>query len=44
MTPRHTPVAPLEGHLTFALNYEGLFLAVLDKMKKSNKIKGVDYS
>jgi hypothetical protein len=28
-TPRHTPHASLEGHLTFALKYEGLDLAVL---------------
>src|SRR5271169_5825920 len=28
-TPRHRPTADLEGHLTFALKYEGLDLAVL---------------
>ncbi len=28
MTPRHAPHATLEGHLTFALKYEGLDLAV----------------
>jgi hypothetical protein len=28
-TPRHTPSADLVGHLTFALRYEGLDLAVL---------------
>ncbi|MGO7803347.1 Fic family protein [Rhizobium ruizarguesonis] len=28
-TPRHAPAADLEGHLTFALKYEGLDLAVL---------------
>jgi hypothetical protein len=28
-TPRHTPVADLGGHLTFALKYEGLDLGVL---------------
>lgn len=29
MTPRHVPDPTLEGHLTFALKYEGLDLAVL---------------
>lgn len=29
MTPRHAPQPTLEGHLTFALKYEGLDLAVL---------------
>jgi hypothetical protein len=29
LTPRHAPPATLEGHLTFALKYEGLDLAVL---------------
>src|SRR5690606_33465073 len=29
MTPRHAPEASLEGHLTFALKYEGLDLALL---------------
>jgi hypothetical protein len=29
MTPRHAPPASLEGHLTFALKYEGLDLAAL---------------
>jgi hypothetical protein len=28
-TPRHAPLADLEGHLTFALKYEGLLLLVL---------------
>jgi hypothetical protein len=28
-TPRHRPTADLEGHLTFALKYEGIDLAVL---------------
>ncbi|MEX2528895.1 MAG: Fic family protein [Gemmatimonadota bacterium] len=31
-TPRHAPVATLEGHLTFALKYEGLDLAVLKRL------------
>ena len=29
LTPRHAPAPDLEGHLTFALKYEGLDLAVL---------------
>jgi hypothetical protein len=32
MTPRHAPAATLEGHLTFALKYEGLDLAVLKRL------------
>ena len=32
MTPRHAPHATLEGHLTFALKYEGLELAVLKRL------------
>ncbi|UYQ71132.1 Fic family protein [Pelagibacterium flavum] len=32
MTPRHAPDASLEGHLTFALKYEGLDLAVLKRL------------
>lgn len=32
MTPRHAPPATLEGHLTFALKYEGLDLAVLKRL------------
>ncbi|VIO69558.1 hypothetical protein CI1B_27640 [Bradyrhizobium ivorense] len=31
-TPRHAPDASLEGHLTFALKYEGLDLAVLKRL------------
>jgi len=31
-TPRHAPDATLEGHLTFALKYEGLDLAVLKRL------------
>ncbi|WP_198024767.1 Fic family protein [Bradyrhizobium sp. Cp5.3] len=31
-TPRHAPEASLEGHLTFALKYEGLDLAVLKRL------------
>jgi len=32
LTPRHAPEASLEGHLTFALKYEGLDLAVLKRL------------
>lgn len=32
MTPRHAPSPDLEGHLTFALKYEGLDLAVLKRL------------
>ncbi|PKN45904.1 MAG: cell filamentation protein Fic [Deltaproteobacteria bacterium HGW-Deltaproteobacteria-17] len=32
LTPRHAPVQNLEGHLTFALKYEGLDLAILDRI------------
>lgn len=32
MTPRHAPAPTLEGHLTFALKYEGLDLAVLNRL------------
>lgn len=31
-TPRHMPDAALEGHLIFALKYEGLALAVLKRL------------
>jgi Fic/DOC family len=31
-TPRHAPEATLEGHVTFALKYEGLDLAVLKRL------------
>ncbi len=31
-TPRHEPAATLEGHLTFALKYEGLDLAILKRL------------
>ena len=31
-TPRHRPEANLEGHLTFAIKYEGLDLAVLKRL------------
>ena len=32
LTPRHAPPPSLEGHLTFALRYEGLDLAVLKRL------------
>jgi hypothetical protein len=32
LTPRHAPSADLEGHLTFALKYEGLDLLVLKSL------------
>ncbi|MEO8592432.1 MAG: Fic family protein [Candidatus Solibacter sp.] len=32
LTPRHAPEATLAGHLTFALKYEGLDLAVLKRL------------
>jgi hypothetical protein len=31
-TPRHEPAATLDGHLTFALKYEGLDLALLKRL------------
>ena len=35
LTPRHAPQATLEGHLTFALKYEGLDLVILKKLFKT---------
>jgi len=32
LTPRHAPHAALAGHLTFALKYEGLDLAILKRL------------
>jgi len=32
LTPRHAPPPDLEGHLTFALKYEGLDLAILKRL------------
>lgn len=32
LTPRYAPAATLEGHLTFALKYEGVDLAVLKRL------------
>ncbi|MBV1886483.1 MAG: Fic family protein [Parvibaculaceae bacterium] len=34
-TPRHEPSSTLEGHLVFALKYEGLHLAVLKRLFES---------
>jgi Fic family protein len=34
-TPRHAPAASLEGHLTFALKYEGLDLLILKALFKA---------
>ena len=31
-TPRHAPTADLEGHLVFAIKYEGIDLAVLNRL------------
>ena len=36
MTPRHQPQPSLRGHLTFALKYEGLDLAVLKRLFRAN--------
>lgn len=35
LTPRHTPNPSIDGHLTFAIKYEGLDLAVLKRLFKS---------
>ena len=35
MTPRHQPQPSLRGHLTFALKYEGLDLAVLKRLLRA---------
>ena len=32
LTPRHAPASTLDGHLTFALKYEGLDLAVIKRL------------
>ena len=36
LTPRHAPHPTLEGHLTFALKYEGLDLAVLKRLFRAS--------
>lgn len=35
LTPRHAPAATLDGHLTFALKYEGVDLAILSRLFQS---------
>lgn len=32
LAPRHAPATTLEGHLTFALKYEGVDLAILKRL------------
>ncbi len=41
-TPRHTPAPNLEGHLTFALKYEGLDLAILKRLFKATGPKEIE--
>ncbi len=41
-TPRHRPHANLEGHLTFALKYEGLDLAILKRLFESVGAKAIE--
>jgi hypothetical protein len=40
-TPRHAPEATLEGHLTFALKYEGVDLAVLKRLFMAAKASDI---
>jgi Fic family protein len=40
-TPRHNPKASLQGHLTFALKYEGINLLVLKALFKTVKPKDI---
>jgi Fic family protein len=42
LTPRHAPSPDLEGHLTFALKYEGLDLAVLDRLFRTVDSKAIE--
>lgn len=42
LTPRHAPPATLEGHLTFALKYEGLDLAVLKRLFKAVGARSIE--
>ena len=42
LTPRHTPKASLQGHLTFALKYEGLDLAVLKRLFLATGVEPVE--
>jgi Fic family protein len=41
LTPRHAPDADLESHLTFALKYEGLDLAVLKKLFEATEPQAI---
>jgi hypothetical protein len=41
-TPRHAPEATLEGHLTFALKYEGLDLAILRRLFLAVKASDIE--
>src|SRR6185436_13224989 len=41
LTPRHAPQADLEGHLTFALKYEGLDLAALNRLFRTVGAAGI---
>jgi len=41
-TPRHKPVDTLYGHLTFALKYEGIDLAVLNSLFQMIHAKDIE--
>jgi len=42
LTPRHAPSSDLEGHLTFALKYEGVDLAVLKRLFSVTRPKDME--
>src|SRR5262249_43506766 len=42
LTPRHAPQPTLEGHLTFALKYEGVDLAVLKRLFLATGPESID--
>lgn len=42
LTPRHAPAPALDGHLTFALKYEGLDLAVLKRLSAATGPKPIE--
>lgn len=42
LTPRHAPSADLRGHLTFALKYEGVDLAVLKRLFEEVGPRGIE--
>jgi hypothetical protein len=42
LTPRHAPLPTLEAHLTFALKYEGLDLAVLKRLFEAVGAKHIE--